>query len=138
VNKIEVYTHKGQGYNPFLITEKWQVAQLNYSPEINFQTIDRVERHKQTDEVFILFKGTAILISAKIEEYIIKFELIRMNPGTTYNVPKGLWHSIAMDREAIVIIVENNDTHLHDVEYTQLTPVQKNELLVKIKKKISM
>ena len=135
--QIETYFHKGDGYNPFLITKQWQVAQLNFMPEIGFDAIDRVECHTKTDEVFILLKGSAILISASIEKKIIEFDLLRMNPGITYNVPAGIWHSIAMNREARVIIVENNNTHLNDVEYTQLTPVQKNELLVKIKAEIS-
>ena len=138
MNKIEVYTHKGQGYNPFLITENWQVAQLNYTTEIDIKSIDQVERHKQTDEAFILFTGNAILISAQASGDEIHFNLVKMLPGVTYNIPKGVWHSIAMDKSAKVIIVENRNTHLHDVEYTQLTPVQKNELLVKIKEEISM
>ena len=28
---IEEYTHTGIGYNPFLIRNNWQVAQLNHS-----------------------------------------------------------------------------------------------------------
>ncbi len=31
---IEEYRHSKEGYNPFLIGPKWQVAQLNYMPEL--------------------------------------------------------------------------------------------------------
>ena len=136
MDQIEKYFHKGDGYNPFLITKQWQVAQLNFMPEIGFDAIDRVECHTKTDEAFILLKGIVVLISADMKEKTMRFDVLRMNPGITYNVPAGIWHSIAMDREAKVIIVENNNTHLDDVEYTQLTPLQKNELLVKIKAEI--
>jgi len=136
MKQIETYFHKGDGYNPFLIKENWQVAQLNFMPDNGFDAIDRVERHNKTDEVFILHKGTAILISLTVEGDRMQFELLNMKPGITYNVPAGTWHSIAMDNDAMVIIVENSNTHLHDVDYIRLTSSQKNELLIKINNEI--
>ena len=62
---IETYFHSGEGYNPFLVREGWQVAQLNYLPGHGFDEIEQIEVHRETDEVFILFKGDAILIEAK-------------------------------------------------------------------------
>ena len=54
---IETYFHSGEGYNPFLVREGWQVAQLNYLPGHGFDEIEQIEVHRETDEVFILFKG---------------------------------------------------------------------------------
>jgi hypothetical protein len=31
---IEEYRHSKEGYNPYLIGPKWQVAQLNYEPDL--------------------------------------------------------------------------------------------------------
>ena len=53
---IESYFHKGEGYNPFLIREGWQVAQLNHVSGHGLDDIERIEVHKSTEEVFILFK----------------------------------------------------------------------------------
>ena len=38
---IESYFHKGEGYNPFLIREGWQVAQLNH---VSGHGLDDIER----------------------------------------------------------------------------------------------
>ena len=63
---IERYYHEGDGYDPFLIREGWQVAQLNYQVMNGFDSIDKVEAHRETDEVFVLVKGRAILIAANL------------------------------------------------------------------------
>jgi ureidoglycolate hydrolase len=121
---IEEYEHIGQGYNPFLIRGRWQVAQLNYHPRLAFDAIDRVERHKATDEVFISFRGRPVLIGAVEEAGALRLERCAMRPGVTYNIPAGVWHAIAMRAEDVVLIVEDANTHLHDVEYR---PLDENE-----------
>lgn len=61
---IETYYHDKEGYNPFLIREGWQVAQLNHVTKHGLADIDQIEVHRAADEVFILFKGVAVLIAA--------------------------------------------------------------------------
>ncbi|MGD0498446.1 MAG: hypothetical protein ABSC23_08415 [Bryobacteraceae bacterium] len=126
---IEEYEHAGQGYNPFLIRRHWQVAQLNYAPSLAFDAIDRLERHKATDEVFILLRGRPVLIGAAEEAGVLRLERSAMRPGVTYNVPAGVWHAIAMRAEDVVIIVENANTHLHDVEYRALDETEFGKLI---------
>ena len=125
---IEKYEHTGQGYNPFLIRGHWQVAQLNYAPSLAFDAIDRVERHKATDEVFISFRGSPILIGAVEEAGVLRLERCAMRPGVTYNIPAEVWHAIAMRAEDVVMIVENANTHLHDVEYRGLDEAESGKL----------
>jgi mannose-6-phosphate isomerase-like protein (cupin superfamily) len=125
---IETYSHEGDGYNPFLIREKWQVAQLNYTPEMAFDAIDKVEVHAYTDEVFILFKGTAVLIAAEKDGDKLTFQTVNMKAGVTYNIPVGVWHYLAMSTDAQLIIIEDANTHLQDVAYYYLSDEQKNFL----------
>ena len=80
---IEKYWHDAEGYNPFLIRDGWQVAQLNYVPTHGLDDMVDVEVHRQTDEVFILFSGTAVLVAASVEGEEIDFECVRMTPGVT-------------------------------------------------------
>lgn len=128
MNLIETYRHEGSGYNPFLIKENWQVAQLNYMPEQDLLDITKMDRHFLTDEVFILLKGTAILIAGTENNNEFQFECVKMKEGITYNIPVRLWHNIAMDKDAEVIIFEKNKTHLGDFEYRQLSNAQKSQL----------
>lgn len=125
---IETYYHEGEGYNPFFITDNWQVAQLNYLPELGMQAIKKMEMHAATDEVFILTKGTAILILGIREGDEFRFELLKMKTGVTYNIPISTWHGIAMNRDAEVIIVEKSNTHLGDVIYQNLSQVEQKRL----------
>lgn len=124
MDMIERYWDSEQGYHPFLIREGWQVAQLNYLPGYGMDEIRMVEAHKQTDEVFILFQGTAVLIAATEQEGDLHFEAVNMEKGVTYNIPAGMWHNIAMDKEAQMIIVERSNTHKTDCSYKDLTEEQ--------------
>lgn len=111
---IERYYHDAEGYNPFLIRDGWQVAQLNYLPGHGLDDMADVEMHQRTDEVFILFSGTAVLVAAGEGERGLVFECVRLTPGVTYNIPAGTWHNIGMSPDARMIIVERNGTHLDD------------------------
>jgi hypothetical protein len=128
MNMIESYFHDGLGYNPFLIRDGWQVAQLNFLPDFAPEAIHRVERHNATDEVFILVEGESVLIAAEESPNGLQFETIPMEPGVTYNIPTGMWHTIAMYASDLVIIVEKSETHLNDVEYRPLSPEERSSL----------
>jgi hypothetical protein len=119
-NLIETYPIDSPGYDPFLIREGWQVARLTHIPEQDLFGIRKMDKHLLTDELFILLKGTAVLIAASEEDANFQFEFVRMEPGIPYNIPVGQWHNIAMDREAELIIVEKDKTHLGDYEYRPL------------------
>lgn len=134
MNLIEEYIHEGIGYNPFFIRDGWQVAKLNPLPGHGLDEIDRIEVHNNTDEVFVLIQGTAVLIAANIQrDDNIRFQNILMKPGIVYNLPKGIWHNIAMDKGTELIIIEKDNTHLNDCEYQNLNLSQQAELKEQIK-----
>lgn len=125
---LETYFHEGEGYNPFLISDGWQVAQLNHLPSLELANIRRMEVHQDTDEVFILFRGEATLLV--VDGWVPEFSVtcVPMKPGVTYNVPAGTWHNIITAEGAQIIIVEKSETHLHDVTYRELSESEKNYL----------
>lgn len=125
---IETYRYEGPGYNPFLIRTGWQAAQLNYTPEQDISNISKIDKHFLTDEVFVLLKGTAILIAATESDNGFEFECMKMRTGEVYNVPATTWHNIAMDKGSEVIIFEKDNTHLGDFEYNQLSDRDKRRL----------
>jgi mannose-6-phosphate isomerase-like protein (cupin superfamily) len=125
---IETYFHHGSGYNPFFIKEHWQVAQLNFMDEQGLYAIQKMDMHMQTDEVFILTKGTAVLIAGELQRDQFAFELIKMKAGTTYNIRANLWHNIAMNTDAQVIIVEKSNTHLGDFIFRSLSMEEQENL----------
>jgi len=130
---IEEYKHDKEGYNPYLIGYKWQVAQLNYEPNQAPDAIKKVDVHHNTDETFLLMAGQAVLIAAEIIEGKIQFEVINMKPRILYNIPKGSWHNIALSTDAEVLITEDANTHLGDYEFYHFNNIEKEELAQLIK-----
>ena len=121
---IEVYRHDGAGYNPYLITSLWQVAQLNHSQENAFYGICRMDVHHHTDESFVLLKGTVVLIAASIAGEEVEFAPELMQYGRTYNIPENCWHNLMMSEDAEVLVVENAHTHEADFEFHYLSDEQ--------------
>lgn len=121
---IESYREKESGYHPFLIRKGWQVAQLNYMKEQDIDHIRKLDIHHLTDEVFVLLNGTAVLITADLQDNEPVFEVIRMMPGITYNIPVKTWHNIAMTKGCEVLIVERSHTHVSDFDFFQLNEKQ--------------
>ena len=106
---VKALNDESPGYHPFLIKEYWQVAKLNYCIDQDSENIKELEVHANTDETFTLLKGSAFLIAAK--DGLEKIEMVRLQPGITYNVPAGIWHNIAMEEGCSVLITENAGTH---------------------------
>lgn len=134
MNIIDAYEHTGEGYNPFLITGRWQVALMNYT---DFETVARIERldvHHKTDEVFVLLKGHSALIAAQINGDDVTYEVVDMKPNVVYNIRREVWHRMTMQPGSQVLIVEDNDTHLGDFEFYYLSPKQKQQLVKAVDK----
>ena len=124
MSQIQKYSTKQQGYHPFLISKGWQVAQLNYMEEQEINNISKIDVHRQTDEAFWLQKGKVVLITVELESNKTTFHAELMQHGIVYNIPKNVWHNIAMTLESEVIIVEKSDTHLDDVDFFDLSEKQ--------------
>lgn len=111
MDKIEITQHEGSGYKPLVDFESWRVAICNYNEFSKRGQIPYIERHMQTDEVFVLLEGeVSLLIGKKMTEY--KLEL-----GKVYNVKQGTWHCLCMGEDGKVLIVENVDTGKKNSEY---------------------
>ena len=135
---IDEHTFEGKGYHPFLITARWPVAYLNYAEAESLEQIEKLDIHHQTDEVFILLQGKAALIGASVTDQNINYDVVNMQPGIVYNIRREVWHKIAMQPGSQVLIIENNDTHLNDFEFFELTESQKSQLRECVTKIVSL
>ena len=129
---IESFKIKENGYHPFLIRDGWQVAQLNYMEEQDIDNIDKIDIHFETDEAFVLLRGNAVLITAILEDKKPTFIVKLMEYHTTYNIPKNVWHNIAMKTGSEVLIIEKSNTHLGDFEFFNLNEEQITNLKEKV------
>lgn len=108
---VEIYDYRGENYRTAVRFGKWRVAYLNYGDEFDEKNFVKIERHNESDEVFVLLDGKATLIIGE------ELNRIEMEPHKMYNVPKGVWHHIFTYKDASVLIVENEDTGVENSEF---------------------
>ncbi|WP_273273426.1 hypothetical protein [Maribacter polysiphoniae] len=125
---IEEYNIKEKGYHPFIVKEGWQLARLNYTEEQQINQITKLDVHLKTDEIFIPIAGKAVLIAASMVNNEPQFEMELMKINHIYNIPKGVWHNIAMEEGSEVFIAEKSNTHVSDFEYYDLSKEKIEEL----------
>jgi len=130
---LEVYSWEGDGYQAFISHRDWLVALMNWEQRFDPHGIGAIERHNQTDEVFVLLRGQAIIFvvqdKSAPEEAV---QAVSMQTGVIYNVPKATWHSVIGTRDASWLIVESNDTSQDNSDYRQLTAAERQALLAQL------
>jgi mannose-6-phosphate isomerase-like protein (cupin superfamily) len=126
---LEIREYDGEGYKALVDYEQWRVAILRYLDELQPDRIDTMERHTETDEVFVLLRGQGILLMGGNEVWVNGIYPQFMEHGKIYNVKCNTWHTIILNRDASVLLVENRDTGRHNSEYTSLTKEQRHSIL---------
>jgi ureidoglycolate hydrolase len=126
---LEIREYDGEGYKVLVDHAGWRVAILRYLDELQPDRIDEMERHTETDEVFVLLHGSGVLLMGGNEARVSGIYQQVMEHGKIYNVKSNAWHTILLSRDASVLLVENRDTSRSNSEYTSLTTEQKHSLL---------
>ena len=110
---LEILDYKGDGYFSPYSFEGWKVALLHHAKRFTRQGVTYLERHKETDEVFVLLNGQGtLLIGDEATETV-------MIPGKLYVVKQNQWHNIIVSEDAKVLIVENVNTGQENTEYME-------------------
>ena len=125
---IDVTTYDGEGYKPMIDYESWRVAILRYCEELEVQNLKTMQKHNESDEVFVLLRGGCTLFTGGKEGIIGEVEGIKMEPYKLYNVKKGVWHTHTLDKEGMVLIVENKDTGDHNSPTVNMNREQLEQL----------
>lgn len=118
---IEIQNFEGKGYQPLFAYGSWRVAVLRHLEELDPDRLHEMERHNETDEVFVLVTGVGMLIlggngsePGNIGAHVMKI-------GEVCNVKKNTWHTVTLSQDAHVLIVENEDTGRSNSEYCALS-----------------
>lgn len=108
---IEKIVCKGQDWNVVKEFGGWTIGILRYSER--FSQFAELERHMETDELFVLLEGSATLYTDTEE--------CPMEQNALYNIPKGQWHHIVVSPDATVMVVESTGTTLQNTERRKVT-----------------
>lgn len=103
---MEAIIHRGDGFQVLKQYEGWKIGYLRHNDR--FSKFEEMERHLETDEVFVLLEGTATLYTEE--------EACQMEKSMLYNIPKGVWHHIVVSKDATVLVVENSNTTKENTE----------------------
>lgn len=125
---IEVSSYEKEGYSPVVDYMEWRVAILNYIDELEIENITTMQKHNETDEVFVLLKGNCTLITGGKGDSVEEIDSIKMEPYKLYNVKRGVWHTHTLDKEGSVLIIENRNTCDDNSPILELTKEQREKL----------
>jgi hypothetical protein len=126
---LEIREYTGEGYMPVIDYGAWRAAILNYAEELLPQNITHMQRHDETDEVFVLLRGRCILFVGEGDERVTSIFAQDMEPLRMYNVKRSAWHTHTLSEDAMVLIVENRDTTEQNSPTYPLDKVQRKKLV---------
>lgn len=126
---LEIKEYKDEGYKPVIDYENWRVAVLNYCEELLPENIVKMQKHNESDEVFVLLQGEFILFIGEGRDTIENIHAQKLEPLKMYNVKRGVWHTHTLGIGASVLIVENRNTDLSNSPEMELTEERRKELL---------
>ena len=126
---LEVRAHDAPDYKPLIDYQSWRVALMNYTPDLTPDKIDRMQKHTETDEVFVLLQGRCILFLGEGDEAVTNVHAADMEPNKLYNVKRGIWHSHTFSEDAKVLIVENRDTTDENSPFVDLSEEQQKQIM---------
>ena len=128
-NYVDIHSHEHEGFKILVKYQSWRTAVLNQGKENKKESLSYIEKHKESDEVFLLLKGKADLIVGGDGEKPVNIEILPMELLKTYNVKAKVWHACVMSPDASIYIVENADTGKANGDYYTLSAEEKKKLL---------
>lgn len=144
--EIFEYEFTGQGLSRVYENHEWMAGIKNWKPANDIEGIDCVERHNETDELFILLSGKCILLYANETDQAgapgaaqdafaqgavpsegsenLEIRGAWMQYGKVYNIPKGLWHNTVTRPDTKIALIEAMNTGPHNSDVLNLTGKQ--------------
>lgn len=103
---LKIEKPNAPGFDTVVMNDHFKCAFITHSPYYAFGEVDHMKRHINTDEIFVLLSGRAVLLimeDGKIQKYA-------MEQGSAYNVCRSTWHYLAVSGDARVFVAEKSDT----------------------------
>ena len=122
--EILKYGFEGEGLTRVFENEKWMVGIKNWKPMNDIANIDNLERHNETDELFILLQGRCTLLFANETADGLDIQAVEMEPLHVYNIPRTLWHNTVTQKDTKLALIEDSSTGSANSDNLDLTEAQ--------------
>lgn len=110
MKELEIVPLHETGYQPLVDFESWRVAALKFCEDLRPEQLHTMQKHDETDEVFLLLEGEFVLFLGGADAQPHAPQAVRLEPGRLYVVKRGVWHNHCMKPGGSVLIVENQNT----------------------------
>ena len=121
---VEVASYFGAGYQPILDFHGWRVAALRQMESTTAGNFHRVERNRETNEVFILTAGAADLVVCDGDATPTETHVFPMELNVAYNIGQAVWHDVVMSPDAHIILFERTNTGAANSDFAELPAEQ--------------
>lgn len=121
---IQQLLFDGEGMNRVYENDKWMVGLKNWKPANDITGIDCLERHNETDELFVLLAGRCTLVYATGTGDALSFGAVEMEPGKVYNIPQSKWHNTVTQKDTKLVLIEDVSTGMDNSDILTLTAEQ--------------
>ena len=122
--EILKYAFEGEGLTRVFENEKWMVGIKNWKPMNDIANINNLERHNETDELFILLNGQCTLLYANETANGLDIQAVEMEPLKVYNIPRTLWHNTVTRKDTKLALIEDSSTGSANSDNLDLTAEQ--------------
>ena len=122
--EILKYAFEGEGMTRVFENEKWMVGIKNWKPMNDIANINNLERHNETDELFILLSGRCTLLYANETAEGLDIRAVDMEPLKVYNIPRSLWHNTVTEKDTKLALIEDSSTGSANSDCIDLTEDQ--------------
>ena len=107
-----------EGFEPIFHTPNFKCAFITLSPQYAFGEIKEMKRHNDSDEVFVLLSGSAVLLTR--EKGSTEYTKTVLEYHTAYNMQQGTWHYLAVSEDALVFVAESGSMEKENTETLSL------------------
>ena len=111
-NGIDIYEYdknSGKNFPPLIQFGDWRVAAASENGS-GGEPITAMSRHMETDEVFVLLKGSCTIFAGGNGDNSADITPVEMEPLRLYNIRRGTWHARIIAPGSLVLVVENRVT----------------------------
>ena len=109
--ELQILEFNDLGLSRVYDNNDWMVGIKNWKPANDKANIDCLERHNETDELFVLLAGACVLLTATDRAGGgLDIRATAMVQNKVYNIPRSLWHNTVTRKDTKLILVEASST----------------------------
>lgn len=102
------------GFDTAFHTDNFKCAFITPAAQYAFGHVKQMKRHNDSDEVFVLLAGSAVLLTKDGDSTgLVTTQLL---PKIAYNVTHGTWHYLAVTEDAVVFVAESGNMDSKNTE----------------------